>query len=306
VIRLVRVELLRFASRRLTQVLTALLLVGIAVTGVIVGVRSHGPSAAEYRSARINRAANVEACVQDPRGYGVQPEPGETQEQACDRATPPLAAWVADAGFDLNGLRDILLGTSFLLAAVGLILGASFIGAEWHWGTVATLLTWEPRRVRVLLIKAAACVAAVFALLLALEVVFCLVLWLDAATRGITVGTGSASWVRSIVGMAARSAAIGAFAAAVGIAVATIGRNTAAALGAVFVYFAIVERLISGLRPMWQRWLIGDNVALFLTGVDNRYPPLHRTMASSGVVLVTYAAALLAAALAWFRARDIT
>jgi hypothetical protein len=213
---------------------------------------------------------------------------------------------VPDSRFDLNGLRDILLGTSFLLAAVGLILGASFVGAEWHWGTVATLLTWEPRRVRVLLVKAVICAGAVFVLLLALEAVFSLVLWLDAATRGITEGTGGAAWLRSVVGMAARCAAVGAFAAAVGLAVATVGRNTAAALGAVFVYFAIVERLISGLRPLWQRWLIGDNVAMFLTGLDNRDPPLHRTMTSSGMLLLSYAAALAAIAVAWFRARDVT
>ncbi len=305
-IRLILAELRRFTSRRLTQVLTILLLVGIAVTGVVVGVRSHGPSADELTRAKAERTASVQRCAERPSGYGVHPRPGESDLDACERQLEPIGNWVSDSAFDLNGLRDILLGTSLLLAAVGLILGASFIGAEWHWGTVATLLTWEPRRVRVLVVKAVACVAAVFVLLLAIEAVFSLVLWFDAATRGITEGTGSAAWLRSVVGMAVRSAAVGAFSAAVGLAVAAIGRNTAAALGTVFVYFAIVERLISGLRPLWQRWLIGDNVAVFLTGVDDRYPPLHRTMASSALVLVGYAAVSIAAAVAWFRARDLT
>jgi hypothetical protein len=102
----------------------------------------------------------------------------------------------------------------------------------------------------------------------------------------------------------APAAALGAFAAAVGLAVATIGRNTAAALGAAFVYFAIVERLIRGLRPAWQRWLVGENGATFLIGSDNG--SMHRTMVSSGGVLLVYVSVLIAVGLVWFRARDLT
>jgi ABC-2 family transporter len=305
-IRLARVELRRFLSRRLTQVLTALLLVAIVVTGVIVAVHSSAPSAGQYRQARLGRASNVAACIKDPQRYGVQPEPGETQEQACARAMGPVSNWVVDKRFDLGGLRNIFLGTSFVLAVTGLILGASFIGAEWHWGTVTTLLTWEPRRTRVLLTKVVVCVAAVFLLLLLVEIVFGSVLWLDAATRGITTGTGGAAWLRSVAGVVVRAAALGAFAAAVGMSIATVGRNTAAALGAAFVYFAVVERLIRGLRPMWQRWLVGENGAVFLIGTDNADVSMHRTMMSSGVVLLAYAILLVAVGLAWFRARDLT
>ena len=247
------VELRRFASRRLTQVLIVLMLLTIVVTGVIVAWHSKPPSA-----------------------------------------------------FDLSGLRDILVGTSFVFSALGLVLGASFIGAEWHWGTIATLLTWEPRRTRVLVAKLLACVAATFVLFVVIQVVFALVLWLVAATRGVTEGTGSAAWVRSVGGVVARSAALGAFSAAVGVAIATVGRNTAAALGVGFVYFGVVEGLIRGLRPGWQRWLVGDNGTVFLTGVDNGFPPLHRTMTSSGLLLLAYAAALAVIAVAWFRARDLT
>jgi ABC-type transport system involved in multi-copper enzyme maturation permease subunit len=303
-IALARVEVRRFLSRRLIQVLTALMLLAIVITGVVVAVHSAAPSSEQYRQGRLQRASSVAECVRDPERYGVPPNPGETQEQACARAAGPLSHWVVDKRFDLNGLRDIFAGTSFVLAAIGLIAGASFIGAEWHWGTVATLLTWEPRRTRVLLTKVAVCVLAVFALLLLVEVVLGGVLWLDAATRGITSGTGSASWWRSVAGVVVRAAALGAFASAVGIAVATVGRNTAAALGAAFVYFAIVERLIRGLRPMWQRWLVGENAAAFLVG--NGDASMQRTMVSSGLVLLAYAAALVCLGLVWFRARDLT
>jgi ABC-2 type transport system permease protein len=305
VIRLALVELRRFTSRRLTQVLVVLMLLAIAVTGVIVAVHSKPPAAQALTDARMQRTLNVDECVRHPSRYGAGPRSDETQ-QACERVVGPLSNWVTDSRFDLSGLGDIFIGTSFILSALGLVLGASLIGAEWHWGTMATLLTWEPRRTRVLLVKLATCVAATFVLFVVIQAVLGLVLLLVAATRGITAGTGTATWFRSVAGVVTRVSALGAFSAAVGVAVATVGRNTAAALGVGFVYFGVVEGLIRGLRPAWQRWLVGDNATLFLTGTDTRFPPLHRTMTSSGLLLLAYAAVAVAVAVAWFRARDLT
>jgi hypothetical protein len=306
VIRLAGVEVHRFVWRRLTQVLVVLLLVAIAITGVIVAVNSRPPSAEDRAQAERWRNENVAVCRDHPRQYGADPQPGETPEAACERAVGDVSDYVVDRRFELSSLHDVFLGTSFILAALGLVLGASFIGAEWHWGTIATLLTWEPRRVRVLLVKVAVIVAATFVLFVAVQAVLGLVLALVAATRGTTEGTGTVTWFRSVGGVAARSAALGAFAAAVGIAIATVGRNTAAALGVGFVWFGVVEGIVRGLRPAWQRWLVGDNAAVFLSGVDDRYPPLHRTTTSSGLLLLAYAACLVAVAVGWFRARDLT
>lgn len=306
-IRLAVVELRRFASRRLVQVLVVLMVLAIAVTGLILAVRSTPPSPAEIAAAHANRLETVGDCVEHPRRYGADPAAGETQQRACERAIGPLSGWVGgDDRYDLSGLRDTFLGTSFVVSALGLVLGASFIGAEWHWGTIATMLTWEPRRTRVLLVKLVACVAATFVLFVAIQAMLGLVLTLVAATRGIADGTWTATWLRSVGGVVLRTAALGSFSAVVGATVATVGRNTAAALGAAFVYFALVEGLIRGLRPGWQRWLVGDNATLFLTGIDNRFPPLHRTMTTSGLLLLAYAACLVILALAWFEARDLT
>jgi ABC-2 family transporter len=304
-VRLLGVELRRFVSRRLTQVLLVLALVAIATTGVIVAVKSTAPTAHDYAVARSDRAMSVEECAKHPRQWGVVVGADDTATAACERVVPPASQWVGDDRYDLSGLRNTFLGTSLVIAALGLILGSSFMGAEWHSGTIGTLLTWEPRRTRVMLAKLVACVAAVFVLCLAIQAILGAVLWLVAATRGVTTGTGGA-WLRSVVGVAVRSAALGAFASAIGLAVATVGRNTAAALGAGFVYLGVIEGLLRGLRPGWQRWLVGDNATLFLTGTDNRYPLLDRSMTSSGLLLLAYAAAATLVAVAWFRARDVT
>jgi len=71
--------------------------------------------------------------------------------------------------YALVGLPDVLLGTSLILVSVGWMLGASAIGADWHAGHLTTILTWEPRRGRVLFAKIAAALTGVFVLSLLIQ-----------------------------------------------------------------------------------------------------------------------------------------
>lgn len=203
--------------------------------------------------------------------------------------------------FHLTTLSTIFEGVSLLVATLGWVIGASLIGAEWHSGTVSTLLTWEPRRVRVLLAKVVAAVVGVVAVTFALQAVLGLALALVAVLRGSTEGA-DAGWLLSTAGTAFRSALLAGIGAAIALAIASIARNTAAALGIVFVWLAIIEGLIRALRPGWATWLIGDNGIVFLTGSGS----IDRTMAASGLLLTAYAAGFLALACAIFARRDVT
>jgi ABC-type transport system involved in multi-copper enzyme maturation permease subunit len=209
-----------------------------------------------------------------------------------------------DRRFDLTELTAALKGTSPVFVIVCWVLGASFIGADWHSGTVPTLLTWEPRRIRVILAKLAACVALLFALVIALQVLLGGALALAAALRGTTEGT-DAAWVRETVGVAVRVAALSSIGAAIGFAIASVARNSAAALGVGFGYIVIVENLIRGLRPHWERWLVGDNAAVFISG-RNTGLSFERSVLQAGLLLAAYAGALVAVAVTTFRARDVT
>jgi hypothetical protein len=170
-------------------------------------------------------------------------------------------------------------------------------------GTITTLLTWEPRRTRVIVAKVLACAVSVFALAIALQAVLGGVLGLDAAFRGTTEGV-DATWVRETSGVAIRAATLASVASVIGFAVASIGRNTAAALGAGFAYLAVIENLVRGLRPGWQRWLFTDNAAVFITGGDVSFT-FERTMLQALVLLAAYAAVLFAVGVVMFRARDV-
>jgi hypothetical protein len=215
-----------------------------------------------------------------------------------------LSPFGMDRRFHLTELRGALEGTSPILVIASWLLGASFIGADWHTGTVTTLLTWEPRRVRLLLAKAAACVTVVFLLVMAVQAVLAGGLIAAAVLRGTTEGT-SGAWIRSTGGIAVRVGAMSAVGAAIGFAIASVSRNTAAALGVGFGYTVVIENLVRGLRPQWTQWLLADNAVILITGRSEGLV-FHRSPTQAGLLLSLYAAALIGMAVAVFRARDVT
>jgi hypothetical protein len=170
---------------------------------------------------------------------------------------------------------------------------------------MATLLTWEPRRARVFVAKAAA--AAIFAFLATLAVLTFLALALLPAAlfRGTTAGADG-GWLLSTVGLALRGSVIASLAAIIGLAVASLGRNTAAALGGAFVYFAILEPFTRALRPKWQPWLLSDNVATFVVSHVPDGATYTRSPIVAALWLGVITVALAGTSLLTFQRRDVS
>ena len=98
-----------------------------------------------------------------------------------------------------------------------------------------------------------------------------------------------------------------AFGASLGVTLAMIGRNTAAALGVAFGYLAIVESLLRGFIPKISTALLSTNLVVFVDGKAGRSETGSLiAVGSSSVMMTIYAAVLLAIALALFRTRDVT
>lgn len=192
----------------------------------------------------------------------------------------------------------------FFLAMGGLLGGASVVGAEWRAGTVATVLTWEPRRMRLLgaRIGAVALLAAVIAG--ALQVLFLAAFIPSVLAHGTTAGA-DLDWAASLVGAIARIAIVTGTAAALGAALATIARNTAAAIVAPWAWLALVEGLVRGLAPEWSRWLVGDNATVVLnwTSFDHDQATFGPLVAA--VLLLVYTLALVTSAAWTFERRDV-
>jgi len=211
-----------------------------------------------------------------------------------DQAVQPLRA--AD-------LPDIVRGTAFIAILIGLVIGASAVGASWQAGTITTILSWEPRRIRVALVRAAVVALGTLVLVAALLGIFVALFFFATSVRG--VSSTPPGWGSDVAGVVARGAALAAAGSIIGGAIAMIGRNTAAALGAVFVYLVVFEGILRGLRPGLGRFLLGDNIAAVMSPRGLEIEDSILTPGRAAVVVATYALGLLAVATASFRLRDV-
>jgi ABC-2 type transport system permease protein len=258
----------RALHRHVVWVLIALALVGCIATGVIAFVDSAGKSLAELH---VNGASHP-AVMRD--------------------------WWI-------QGGEDPALGISFFfLLLFAFFGGASVAGAEWRAGTVTTVLTWEPRRLRVFASRTAACGVLAAIIAFAMQAIFLGFLLPAVLMHGSTAGTDSVWWT-SLLWAVVRASLLTGVAAMLGVALATIGRNTAFAVLTVFMWLAVFEGVVRGVKPGWAQYLWGENVATSITwaqlsDVEFRRGPL----VALGTVLF-YAAVFVVAAAISFRRRDI-
>jgi len=300
-IALLTVEWRRVLARRLVRVSAALAVLAVLAAGAITFLVSRDTDAASVARAQAARQAQVQRCIAGQLEGVPADVPADHRAEFCEQSFIPP---VQDRRFHYEGLPEILVGTSGFAIILGWLLGASLVGAEWHAGTMATLLTWEPRRIRVLVAKLVAAGALVFALAVALQILLGAALLPAGLLRGTTDGIDS-DWLRSLGGVGLRVAAVSVVGATMGASIATIGRNTAAALGIAFGYLAIVENAIRGLRPTWSPWLLGDNVIVVITNQTQNAPLIGRSALAAAALIACYTLALLAAALFAFHRRDI-
>ncbi len=263
------VEMRRALHRRVVRVLILTALVGCVVIGTIAFVTSAGKTIAELH--------------------------------ADDSIHPAIMRdwWVQGGG---DGFLSL---ASFFLLLGGFIGGATVAGAEWRAGTVTTLLTWEPRRVRVHLSRSAAC--AIFAALiaLALQVVFLAALFPSVLAHGSVAGLDGKWWAALVAAML-RTSLLTAIGATLGVALATLGRNTAFALVVVFGWISVIEGLIRGLRPGLARFLWGENMTTVLRWAQLDNAGFRRGPMVALITIALYVSMIVAGATLVFRRRDVT
>ena len=302
--RLVEIEVRRALARRLVRVLIGIAVLGIGISGVLVFVNAdpRAPDAAVVRQAEEMRASQVAQCQQLTRGSPSPPD--------CNAVIPRAEELVDDPRFKLvdlwreGGDDSVFMVTALFLVVGGLIGGASFVGAEWKAGTVATALTWEPRRVRLLGAKLLAAALVAFVVAVLLHALMALALLPAAGFRGTTAGA-DVDWLGRVVVAVVRISAITAGVAVAGACIASIGRNTAAGIGLCFGYALVAERLVQQLRPGWRPWLLLENAVIGLTGRPLNDPAVTNSLSKAIVVLLGYLGIGVAAALTDFRRRDV-
>lgn len=292
-------EVRRCLARRLVWVLVGIALVAIVATSLSVFF-----TAADDTDGLAEREQIVQECA----GFG---SPNRAlAEQRCRQRISPEAfdnrirlteLW--PEGRDETNERALVPSLIFLVIG-GLLGGASMVGADWRFGTMSTLLTWEPRRVRLAAARFAAVFVLAFGIGLALQALLVGGLLPAFLSNGVTEGA-DAGWAWSLVTGMVRMQLLVGFAALLGAATAMLGRNTAAALGAAFAYMIVGENLVRAWKPWLRPWLLAENAYIFLAGFTPSDIGIGRGFGAAAATLAAYALGLAAVAVVVFRRRDV-
>jgi len=306
--RLLLAELRRIGARRLVRLVV--LLIGVAViAGGLLAFLTTSPLSERGYQQRVQDAAARRAvvlaearqCIRDHEPPGSTESPSDATLKMC---LPDEIIRAHDPRFHHTRWRGVLQASSGVLAAVAWLLGASLIGAEYQSRSLTTTLTWESRRIRLFSAKAVTAIGSA-ALLTACALLLVGVAMVPAATLH-GAPTAGEPGPATLAGVVLRGTALGALAAAVGFGLATLGRNTAAALGAGFAYVIILENILGGAFPGWRRWLLLGNTIVFLSGRNSGGEVPGRSVAAAGLILLSVATVVTAMAVVAFRLRDVT
>jgi hypothetical protein len=330
---LLRAELHRFVSRRFIRWLLGLAILGYAGLVPLIAYTQFErttPAVRAEAQREVDRIVAEQnqyraACLKNPLPSDAPK--GMTPEEFCGPAGNPadlqVDQFLPRQPFVLgDALQPGALAVGAATAALLFVIGATWIGAEWSARTMTALLFWETRRLRVLTVK-------VFVLTLVAGVIGALAqavwigsAWAIASTRGTTSGLPKHFW-SDVAALDGRCTLLAVLVALIGFAVAHLVRYTGAALGVGFVYFAIVENAVGGVRPGWQPWLLSTNAAALVlkggitlavpgTSVDRQsgqvqdYHDVTVSNLHGGLVFGGVTLALLLVGAWLFRRRDLT
>ncbi|MFI7211858.1 ABC transporter permease subunit [Micromonospora maritima] len=333
---LVRAELERLAARRFVQLMVVLLAVAFAVTVVTTLGGSHRPTEVELSRAQAQAAEEVrrlelahDRCLRIKAGTLTADE-NDYLPRDCAQIDPAQSETLPTASDYLSGVfvfareaEPLLFFLVAFLALFGFLVGASYIGADLNSGGVVNLLLWRPRRPTVLAAKLGTLLGGLLALSVLASVAYLGAFWLIGQASGLTGRTGGDFWV-TLGAIWARGLVLVLATAALGFAIATLGRHTSAALGTVAAYVVVWElgaRLVFQILEVGRpdRFMLSSYLAAWLNGevrfwdgnacstgisgfCDGSYT---LTWVSGMVVLLGLTAALVVAAFTVFRRRDL-
>lgn len=323
---LLRVEIARLSARRFVQTVVALSLLGFVVFGVVAFTQFSQPTPEILAEAERVQQSELELneqfrqdCLDQADTEGEDPDFFCGPELTADDL--PLEYFIAKQPFTRSD--DFPAGSLAIAAAtamIGFVVGATYIGAEWSSRSIVALLFWETRRIRVIAVKTGviAVAAALFAAVGQLA-------WfglgnLLASQRGRPESLPD-FWSDAF-GQAGRSIVLVVLATLVGFGLSNLTRNTGAALGVAFAYFAVVETALRNFLPSSQPYLLTDNsiallipggLSIYLPGVTiddgsgfiSEFTEFILSNLRGGLTLALYTAVLIAVGTWLFRRRDL-
>ncbi|HEX6969357.1 MAG TPA: ABC transporter permease subunit [Micromonosporaceae bacterium] len=244
---LFKTEMRRFGKRRLIRytVLLGMLVLAAVAAFTFVSNQPIGPEqlAAAERAADENYRENVRWAEEARRDCERAHASGDEEVEEhfppdCDVIQPQpreeiQTEWFLPPTFLFRDEFPIMITTfAAVLALVGFVVGASFVGAEWSSGGMMNLLLWRPRRLRVLYTKLAVLLTGLAGITLVAALLWLAAFWAIGTYRGSMDGMTAGTWQSfGLTGL--RGLVLVLVAGLIGFALASAGRHTATALGVV-------------------------------------------------------------------------
>lgn len=334
--RLIKVELSRLLARRLFRLVVVLGLLGVLVIDGLLAANSSNNVAAAQAHAKAQLQQAYQGCLHDS-GLPNGPSKADCQSMLPAGQVTSCLSQVGQPGNDMTAAEcrsvasdpffndprfhfarhaaDLLTGAAFILLALGLVVAASSVGAEWQAGTFASLLTWEPRRQRVLLAKLLAPVIGVTVLSAVAISLLLSGAAVAADARGTLDGT-TQHLVGQLAVMGLRVLGLVALVSLIGAALATLTRSTIGVVGIVAGYLVAGELVGSLVSTWWRFHGLSAHLLAFIRGTVT-FSLGHRTAtgeaftdhtlhaAGSSVLVVVIAAVAVAVASAVLSRRDV-
>jgi hypothetical protein len=337
---LIRAERRRLFKRRFTRLMLVIVIAVLAIIAVSFSLNSHKRSPAALAVAEQQARANYE---ESKRMYDQMISECQAAVARGEQTTgkyPPncdagglggpqpeffQAEWYLPYEFNFrNEFGGMIFVFAGILGLLAYVVGASFIGAEWHSGGMMNLLLWRPRRVPVLLTKLGTLLGGVLGIGLVLGALWTVAFWLIGTYDGSTGKLTAGVW-RSFALTGARGVGLALALAVVGFGLATIGRHTAMALGVAIgavvageiglritlslLQVRMYERFIPSTYAIaWfnKKWTIYDYRACVFSQGECQPKHLVITWQHSAVVMSVATALVLALAIWTTQRRDVT
>lgn len=204
-----------------------------------------------------------------------------------------------------------------LLPVMAFVIGASYVGADLKSGMIEQLLTWEPRRHRLVAARTISCFIGTAILAMILAVLLTVLLYGLAAVTGTTEGANAEFWTNVATAIGRTGVSAGLF-SLIGLGLTFAVNSSLGSIVGFLIYWFIVEGfLLSAFLPQVAVWLPVTNSSSFATGGDvervvgsvfsEQGPEIvsHHGYLAAGIVLAAWVALSLAVGALIFERRDV-
>lgn len=285
--RLLRAEAHRWIARRSLwfTLMSVFAIAAMIWIGLVSGTQPpSGPQLEQAKASYAREHADWVANHEQYRQECIANVPASDVDEACQFPEPQLE-WFVMQPMDWGAATQVATVGGVVVGALGaLMMAASFWGAEYRHGSLSTWLTFVPSRGRVWASKMV--VGAAFgAVATGVVAVTCLLV----ACAAVALQQGPAAvgaWGTPLLNIL-RGVGFGVLTALLGASLATLFRNTVAAV-AVPLGYMLLQGLFGILAAVpgyvhLQRWLPENNIRAFIEGGITYHVPIQ-TMTPGGLV----------------------